>query len=256
MILCFAIYGEHITQPRPTTSEEVFDFFCERGVDPDRLAEELRDFRQRVPYFENLLGSGMISGQGVKVTPVDRVTRQPIGPTTAGPGVYHESTYQSLWGLAVEARDRAVIKGSYPDFQAAITSGLAAIEGLLNESAETWTRHRPKQPLVDTPQSRVSFDQKISQWLPIMARGNFDKGHRRWSDLMRLRVIRDDLTVHPKEHAFGVPYAKFAEDINRFRDGIADTLFHIHMILPRQIPPRVIRARFQPDAVVVRVPAT
>jgi len=251
-ITVFAVIGEHITEPRPRSGPETAQFFANRGIDPDALAEELRDWRQSVPCFENLIPTGWSIIGNAKVTPVARDTRAPIGDTVEGPGKFIESTYKSLFATACRARDRAVEEDSYAEYLVAVVQGLASLEAFVNECALFWNSTRSAdQQLADSKQHKVSFDEKVRDWIPIMTGGALDRGHRRWGIVKELTKLRDDRNIHAKAVGHGVAYKEFARQVNMLRDGIADTHFELHKLFDRHVPPVVIKAKYMPDVEVI-----
>ena len=55
-IATHAMLGEHMSK-RPTTKAEVCNLLLSLGENPNIMAEKCRNWKENVPYFENLLGS-------------------------------------------------------------------------------------------------------------------------------------------------------------------------------------------------------
>jgi hypothetical protein len=202
-VCAHAIAGNHGHHPRPRTEQDVQTFFATNGADLNAIAERCRDPNERIPLLENLIGSTWTShssGTG-RASLTDREGKEVA--SVQGRGKLVQSTYWALFESACAARNRAVADSSYIDFQTAVVNGIASIEAFVNALAEAWNAKNPNEPLLDSKANKVSFDDKIDQWIPRITGNTFDKGDRRWSEFVKLRRIRDHLTIHPKVTALG-----------------------------------------------------
>lgn len=246
MILLFAKHGNHDHNRDFRSDADVKRAFTRNGVDYDTLVMECRDFQKTVPFFENLVGS-TASSVGGSLARVDNET----GATdmdTQGPGTIVLYAYWAKFEAAMDALDRAVAKNSYTDFQSAIVEGIASIEAYIQYKAESWNKHHPQQPLLDSSENKVRFDDKVTQWIPIMTAGKrLDRSTVEWNHFVMLREIRDDVAIHPKSASYSTSYAKLAEKINLFRTGITRLLMNLHLLFGDVIPARIIRAAYAPD---------
>jgi len=250
-IATHAILGQHFAQ-RPATKVEVCNLLSSWGEDPNKLAEKCRDWREHVPYFENLLGSTWgFPGSG-KVEIVDTKSGESIGQII-GPGIVCLSTYRTHFETACKARDRAVENSSYSDLQTALVAGIASIESYITEWARVWNQQNLSDQLIDSKQNKVSLDDKFDIWIPKITKGRkLDKSDRCWSDFVTLRRIRHHETVHPKRGGQTVAYTNLAEYINSFRWGIAGLLGSLHRLAGQWIPSVVINAFYMPDIEVIK----
>ncbi len=118
----------------------------------------------------------------------------------------------------------------------------------MNEQAGRWNDTHPSQPLIDSKTEKVSLDDKIDKWIPIMAGGRrVDKGDARWADFKVLRGIRDEAAVHIKGPVKGVSFVEMARLMNMTRTGIAGLLMHLHELFGEPVPSKIVRGVFAPD---------
>ncbi|MBT9143339.1 MAG: hypothetical protein DDT32_01613 [Syntrophomonadaceae bacterium] len=246
-----ARWGDHRYEPRPTTNLEVAKLLVSLGSDPNRVAEECRDYRVPVPCFENLIESTWnVSGTG-KFELIDTTTGEVLDGVQ-GPGTIAMSTYMALFEAACRARDHAVENASYTDLQSAAVQGIASIEACIVELVRLWNQFNPNDQLIDSKHSKVSLDDKFDVWVPKMSGGaKLIKGEQHWSDFTKLRKVRDHVAVHPKVAGQAIAYAELANLINAFRLGIGGMLGHIHRHFGQIVPSRVINAVYMPDVELV-----
>ncbi len=250
-VCAHAFAWNHGNHPRPRTEQDVRTFFARNGADLNQIVELCRDPNEAVPFLENLMGSTwtlLSSGTG-RVSLHDREGTEVV--SVQGKGQMVQSTYWALFEAACKARDRAGKGNSYIDFQTAVAHGIGNIEAFVNALASTWNANHPNEPLVDSKANKVSFDDKINQWIPQITGNTFDKSDRRWSEFVELRRVRDHVSIHPKVSTYGIQEADLANKINLFRYGIADFLGRLHIISGQPVPAVVINAVYMPDAEVV-----
>jgi len=247
MILLFAKHGNHYHNTNFHSDADVKRAFALKGRDFEKLVIECRDFQKTVPFFENLIGSTMYSAGGSSLARVDNES----GATdleTQGPGTIVLNAYWAKFEAANDAIDQAVDKSSYTDFQSAVVEGIASIEAYIQYRVEYWNKHHPQQELQDSAVNKVPFDDKITQWVPLMTAGKLlDKSTAVWDHFVKLREIRDNVAIHPKSSGYSTSYEKLAEQINFFRTGIALLLVNLHLLFGDKIPAKIIRAAYTPD---------
>ena len=236
-ISAHAMWGDHTYQPRPTTRPEVAELLASWGVDPNKVAEECRDYRAAVPYFENLLGSTWHVGPGNgKAELVDKTTGKVVAGVK-GPGILATAPYKALFEGACRARDRAVENASFTDMQSSVIHGVASIEAYIAEQARRWNESNPSDQLIDSKDSKVSLDEKFDVWVPKMSGGaKLIKNDQRWSDFVKLRRVRDHVAVHPKMPGQAISFSELADIINAFRLGIAGMLGQLHRHFGQTVP--------------------
>ena len=172
------------------------------------------------------------------------------GPQTTEIAI--SSSYQNAFEGASRDLERAIVKASFSDIQAAITKGIASIEAFLRLKADDWNRQNPRNPLVDSKRTKVRFDDKIDKWVPLMTGQKVDQGGRHWQDFTKLLMIRDDQAIHIKESGRTVSYQNLAELVNAFATGIAGVLLDLHLQFRTIVPSIIIRAHYAPECSVIR----
>lgn len=255
-IWAYAVWGEHRYEPRPQTFREVAQFFLDRNVNPNIVAERCRDYTEIVPYFQNLIGTTWTAvGEGGFAI-FDKRTGKVV-EEFEGPGQIVLSMYQALLEEACKERDRTVEEESYSALHSALVKGIASMEAFLNDRAQEWNDIHPDDRLIDSKQNKVSFDDKLKVWIPKMTQGlKLDFGDDRWRHFRELRKIRDDQAIHPKKSSHVVSYAQLAETVNKFRTGIVGMLIQFHLVFYVLAPAVVINAFYMPDVEVIEVEDT
>jgi hypothetical protein len=260
MILLFGRFGNHfhegpskyITDSFPFKSDEdVVNALVENGIDFNRLVLRCRHFRNRVPMFENLIGSTFNTVGSPRIS---RINWDTGGEDLIvnGPARMTIYDYWSKFEAAAKARDQAVERSSFLDFHSAIVLGIASIESYINYRAEIWNQHNPQKRLNDSREFKVSFEDKINTWIPEITGGKtLNKGNQDWNNYKILRRIRDDTVIHPKSSGYSISLNNLAWQINLFRRGIAGLLIQLHILLQEKIPQIIIRARYAPDVEIV-----
>lgn len=256
MILLFARHGNHYHRDRFETDADVKRAFEQNGINYDDHVQKCRNPNSNVNFFENLAGSTFTVSEGAKMAKVDlQDGDEQFG--VEGPGMYTESTY---WALAEECaaqRDRAIQDCSYSALQSALVNGVASIEAYVRYRAEGWNRDNPGNPLEDSAQNKVSFQDKVELWIPIMLDSKrLDRSGRNWAEFRRLQNIRDDVTIHPKALGYGVSLEQMASDVNSLRTGIGGLLIDLHMLFFERIPRVIIRMKYHPDVEVIEAKKT
>ena len=219
-------------------------FYAQNGIDYEKLVMECQDVSKKVPLFEKFIASTWtITGNLAK-------EENGTGKNKAGEGIETLvfSVYWANFESAVAARDRAVMNGSFLDYQNAIVDGIASIEGYINHRAEIFNNANPIKMLHDSAENKISFLDKIDNWVPVMTgRAKLNKGGNEWRNFLALKQIRDDIKTHSKLTNYSISFVKQAEMVNLFRTGIAGLLIELHILFKEKIPSIIIRARYSPD---------
>jgi hypothetical protein len=245
-----AKFGLHSLDYRPKTKSELQEFLLSKGYNTDKLLDSIRNPRNPVPIFENLIGATWTASSGMKVKQQDGDGN--IKFELEGPGKIIFSRYQSHFEAACKARDRTVSNISYSDFQNCLSQGFTSIDSFLNECADQWNKKNPNDLLEDNFSKKVSLETKIDEWLPKISNDQtIDKSVKQWNDFKVLKKIRDEEAVHPKNSGGGIELKKLAEYLNAFRFGIALLLGNMHLLLGRPIPSIIINAHYISDVIVV-----
>ncbi len=254
MVMAMAKYGNHFIKGRYghsfRTDADVKRYFGERGWDYRDVIETCRDKDEHVPFLENLIGSGWtVDSTGGRVSYVDKAGEETIIGENEGEGHFSYPSYMGLFEQAVEDYKRCLESGRYGDFLSCVSNGVASVEAYLNQEVRVHNRRNPGKELVDNKHNKVSFDDKIDRWIPIMTGGKkLDKGNQRWEHFKRLRAIRDGNQAHVKTAVLGANYRQLGELLNLFRSGIAGILLDLHILFDdRATPAVVIRYAYLPE---------
>lgn len=249
MIWTFIRHGDHsrrnVMSGAPNKSIELW--FADQGEPFHRLIPRCRNyFKTQVPFVENLIGSTwalMGNNCDARLTlAVPNSSGHQIEVTGPGKiGVDYSSKFES----ACKARNAAIEEASLEELHTAIVKGIASIESYIGYKANSCNL---SATLSDSGNTKVPFDQKIKNWVPIMADGRaLDLSGRMWQDFIFLREIRDNDAIHAKKIAQGYSFSDLALTINKFKTGIADLLLQLHIVFQEPAPRSVIRARYFPN---------
>lgn len=252
MIFTMGKHGNHNKhfERRFDTDDDVVEYLREERIDFDRLVEGCRHRDQSVPRVENLITSEWTGGAppGGYLVVRDESGAVLSGFRDGESGRMTMSTYWSRFERAVSSFDRCLETTSYEDLLSAISSGISSIEAYVGHRIETHNRAHPGNPLIDSKQNKVSFDDKIKQWIPIMSGTNFDKGkNQNWADFKALRTVRDKEDAHPGSSAYAHSFKDMTKLLNRFRGGIAGLLLGLCIHFgENQVPTLIIRRAYLP----------
>lgn len=251
-ICAHAMFGNHGNSFRPSSVQEVQQYFLQKGVNTDELTERCRSPQKCVPDFENLVRSTWHASGSGSVSLVD--SDGEVINEMNKPGLFIWSDYEAHFEAACAARDRAVAEDSNSAFQECLSQGFASIEAFINTQAKTWNKQHPEDKLSDSGILKVSLEKKMNEWVPKMSGGaKINKADRVWRDFKTLKNLRDEDAIHPKLQGHGIPYEDLAKHINAFRFGIALLLGNFHRLIGRYVPAVIINAVYMPDVEIVRV---
>lgn len=196
----------------------------------EAMVNHCRDYSQHVPIFENFIGSRFVMNGTEIVT----------------------SAYRLLYEKASENLNRAIDTVSFADVQIAIASGISSIDAYISHRAEQWNATNLKDPLIDSRQQKVSFDDKVNRWLPRMTSGlKLDKSGQNWTHFKILRGIRDNVAIHAKDPSYTRSVYQIAEAVNMFKTGIAGLLIQLHDLFEEKIPSMIIYDSFAPNVEII-----
>jgi hypothetical protein len=250
LILLMAKEGNH--NLAFTTASSVKKYFKLNGYDYDILVQAVRKYPEPIPLVENFIPSTGFASPGLKVSRVDACGNEDL--QLEGPGAITMFGYQAQFENAIENIEIAIKQSSPQHFLSACTNGIASTEGYINFKAEEWNKKHPENPLIDTRQSPIRFDDKIDIWLPIMSSGKkLDKSGKNWNDFKRLKTIRNNIAIHPKSSGYAFSLKELSELINCFKTGIAGILVQLHQLFEQRIPSRIIRYMYAPEVEIVEV---
>ncbi|MFP3558861.1 hypothetical protein SB861_50685 [Paraburkholderia sp. SIMBA_049] len=228
MIWTFVRHGKHDQREKMKNApnEPLEQWFSDNGHPFKRLVAHCRTFSNTVPFVEVFAAStfhGSAGEGGSAIMSMYKTGKTVPEAEVAAPGTIGVN-YQSKFEAACRARDLAIASTSCEEFDTAITKGLSAIEGYISHRVEIWSRHGCGDLLQDGKEAKISFEDKVKEWLPLMADGKkIDLSGRTWQDYQYLRGIRDG-AIHPKGFARGATYASLADDLT-YIPHVEDTIW-------------------------------
>lgn len=257
MIWTFIFHGNHSHREkmRCVSKHPIEKWFVANNEPIPKIASRCRSFfNTSIPFVENFIGSTfylLSDGEGNAKAALTKAGKNIPELEIEGSGsigVDYESKFES----ACRARDEAISRASSEDFHTAIIKGIASIESYIAHRVDIWNHsHISQMQLVDNKTSKVTFEEKIKKWIPIISNGKtINLGNVMWSDFILLQSIRDNDAVHSKKFAQGITFQNLALVINKFKTGIADFLLELHKIFEEPVPRAIIRARFFPEVYV------
>lgn len=257
MVWAFIHHGNHsrYEQMKGHPKKTIEKWFAENGQPLPRVISKCRVFfTTAVPFVENFIGSTwtiLADGQGNAKASITKGFRSEPEMEVDGPGTIGVD-YASKFESACRARDKAIDGASLDELHTAIIKGVASIESYVAHRVDIWNHSLVVDVrLTDSKGAKVSFEEKIKNWIPIMTGGaKLDLGGAMWVDFMFLQSIRDNDAIHAKKFAHGASFADLASALNKFKTGIADFLLQLHIIFGEASPRVVIRARFFPEVYV------
>lgn len=244
LILAMVRLGNNYDYPLHTTLD-VKKFFASKGMKFEDVVEHVRTFTNRVPYFENLIGStwtvlgGSVSMGGETV--VD------------GDGQFATATYWAHFEQMGKQLQAAAANVSMNELHSAVERGVASIEAYIAHRVSIWNSTNPEALLHDNKENKVPFDDKITAWIPRMTGGyQLDRGTRHWNDFVKLRKVRDTVAVHPRGSSHGINFKTFVDLTNLTRTGIGGLLIDLHVLFGEKVPSGIIRHAHAPDYFIDR----
>jgi hypothetical protein len=257
LIMAMARYGKRGYEYGLTeaSKDEVKHFFAENGLDYQRVVEEERsDYLAHVPllWVWEPLSVNMGVPPGGYASIKDGTADVAVLRGESGHFVLVE--YGDRFEQATKHLHRSIEGSDNGDFLSCISDGISSIEAYLAYSASLYNDRHPGKELPETipsakGQRKLTFDEKIDQWIPQMTAGQtLDKSGRNWRHFKELREIRDRFQSHPKTPVYGVSFRELGRRLNLFRTGIAKLLIDLHAVLRTSyVPSIVFRYAYLPD---------
>jgi hypothetical protein len=250
MIRHIAKYGNH--DKKFNTDTDVERFFKSNGCNYEELVERCRSVNERVPLIENIIDSTWEFSGKIKVPSIDLYTGKEES-VIEGPGSVALIAYWQLFGNSVKYFNDCLKSASFGDFQACVSIGIASIEAYIMHMVSIYNKQAStKELLVDTKEKKVPFHIKIDEWIPKMTgEQKLDKNTKNWSNFSKLKKIRNDLAIHPKNTNFVITYNELCKWLNLFSSGIAGLLVDVHKLFNTRIPSIIIHYAYLPDIVLI-----
>ena len=222
---------ERVSGYRFKTDADVKRFFADQGKNFNDVQLEYRHKDALLP-FENRLGGGWTyDSRGGSVSYQDSTGKHHLVGEGGQAGWFHVASYWALFDQAVEDLERTINSGVYRHFLSCTSNGVGSIEAYLGAKVETYNRKHPKKALIDSKQKKVSFDDRVNEWIPILTGKRLAKNNQHWQHFKELRAIRDTQQAHSKESIMRGNYDELGPMLNRFsyRDR-GTALGHAHRV--------------------------
>jgi len=261
MIMMMAKYGNHHLGDYDGVTfkidADVKRYFDEEGWDYRDVVEECRDKDENVPFLENLIGSGYtIDSTGGRVSYVDKSGEEIVIGENEGPGGFSYPSYAGLFERAVKDFNRCLDSADFDDFLSCVSFGVSSVEAYLHQEVKVYNKCHPGKELIENKQNKVSFDDKIDKWIPIMTGKRLDKGNQRWEHFKKLRAIRDGNQAHVKVAVLGANHHRLGKLLNCFSTGVAGMLLSLHVLFDdHTTPATIIRHAYLPPVEMIAAPA-
>lgn len=242
MVVAMALHGNHYNDIHGNirTVSDVKAHYAQNNRDFKRVVMTCRDFSQRVPFYENLIGAQWTT-EGVTVSRPSHITGE-YELVVNGDGVYNESDYWANFEISKEDFDNAIMSGRWERFLSAVNAGIASIEAFLNHQYMVKLRVAG-----DDPALRDSLETKIKTW-PIKLTGRaFALSSRPWSEFSTLKKLRDDGFQHRKSTSTGVTRKQHLAFLNNYKHAVPRLLFDLHVHFGVRCPSVIIRYSYYPE---------
>ncbi len=255
MILVMAQHSNHYRGDLSTT-QQLESYLAQYGWTLKDLVEECRDKEDSLPFLENLIPSGSTVYAGVgTVTYTDSEGNEVArfeGEEESG--TLAMATDWAFLEKAADDVERALDKMSYVEFLSSVANGVASVEAYIFQKAYQYNIRNPGNELEDTKQKKVSFEDKIDKWIPIMTGGTkLNKGGKNWAHFLRLKQVRDTQHAHTKTPALNITFRELCTQLNLFRTGIAGLLLDLHRLFGDTVPSIMVKYAFHPEIKLVTV---
>lgn len=253
MILAMAQHSNHYRSDL-STMQQLEGYLAQYGWTLKDLVEECRDKEDSVPFLENLIPSGWtIYAGGGTVTYTDSEGNEVArfeGEEESG--TLATATDWAFFEKAADDVERALDKMSYVEFLSGVANGVASVEAYIFQKAYQYNVRNPGNELEDSKQKKVSFEDKIDKWIPIMTGGTkLTKGGKNWAHFLRLKQVRDTQHAHTKTPTLNITFRELCKQLNLFRTGIAGLLLDLHALFGDTVPSIVVKYAFHPDIKLV-----
>jgi hypothetical protein len=259
LVLTMARYGDHGHQLRCDLSNEegVKEFYRLNGYNFEVEVEKARKWSpglpMMVPIFDvRTMNSFTLGGAPGSIGGIKAGGEDFLVKFEGESGHVVMSEYLDIFENAAAELERSVggnrhrplfSGNSHRAFLTAISDGIASIEGYITYQAD----RRGGKKFKDSKQEKVSFEDKINEWIPQITGRKLDKGGVNWNHHKELRGIRDNFQAHPKTHLYGITYSEICRRMNLFRTGIAGLLFDLHLAFNDLVPAQIIHGYFLPE---------
>ncbi|MHB1949359.1 MAG: hypothetical protein ACYCQI_14745 [Gammaproteobacteria bacterium] len=201
-----------------------------------------------LPFVENIVGADftvICSAEGGVTTTVMHHGHE--SAKLVGSGQISMAGYHSKYTMALEARRDAINKGSYSELLNCATHGIASIEAYISSKANIWNKQHNR---IVFPVDAVSnLDTKLD-WLIVMTGQALEKQGAIWNHFSDYRNLNNGNFKHNATGAQAASFNDMVKVLNKFRTGIAEILFKLHMLCKEPVPSNIVRGMYLPEVFV------
>lgn len=212
LIMAMARHGNHYCGDL-STQHRLDTFLGQYECSFNDLIEECRDKEDSVPYLENRLPVGgwvASAGGGVVVSWTDSEGNE-VTRFEDEPGTFSMATGGAFFEKTADDFERALGKMSYVEFLSCLANGVASIEAYIFEKTYQYNPRNPGNELIDSKKTKVSFDNKVDKWVPLIAGSKLNKGGKEWAHYQRLKQVRDTQHAHSKNPSLSITYRELCK---------------------------------------------
>lgn len=225
------------------------------NYDYRKIKEKCRyPYQEPIPFIHNLITAGgiwQVSGGKLSLKNEQTGTEEEI---LKEDGIASLNNYATSYEKAHKSLIKISEDQQYDEILSLVIYGVISIEAFISYLVDDYNKHNPYNLLKDSKKSKISFNDKIDQWIPIIMQGrHFDKSSKFWKDFKYIQDIRDSY-IHPKQIKFSFSISEIVDILNSFKNGISGFLIELHKMKNNiLIPTTIIRDFYTPDFYVKEV---
>lgn len=247
LVLKMAKYGNHGITDKLECENDIEVYLHKENQSISSLVSICRNWRMPVLFFENIFEGNLYPNQNASI---ERVFN-PTGETDlklTGYGLHTNTYYLTQFISATKGLEEAINKVSIINIVENIIGFITSIESYLVYRTEIYNKLNPENQLLDSSEKKVSFETKISEWIPLMTNGDkLDRSTKNWNNYLKLRKFRDDNYIHIKKGGVSFSIEALRKSINLLPSGISDLLIDLHNLFNEKVPSQIIRFSIIPD---------
>lgn len=250
LIYTMAKYSDHPHQIiRNFLNVDIKRWFEQNHQPWKRLIADTRSSNNPIPFVENLFDyEWKLSVPDNSSTTVYQYGHKTVSLT--GSGQLSILDYHTKFKQALEARTNTIKKGSYSDLLSCITHSVASVESYITSKTNIWNKTNNQQlfPI----ESIVDLDKKLNDWLYSMVGYKLNQEGKIWNHFTDFRNLNNTIFKHNTIGSHAATYSDMAKLINKFKTGIAELLFKLHLLFKESVPSKIIRGIYLPDVFNVK----
>lgn len=225
------------------------------NYDYRKIKEKCRyPYQEPIPFIHNLITAGgiwQVSGGKLSLKNEQTGTEEEI---LKEDGIASLNNYATSYEKAHKSLIKISEDQQYDEILSLVIYGVISIEAFISYLVDDFNKHNPTNLLKDSKASKISFDDKIDKWIPLITQGRrFDKSSKIWKDFKYIQNIRDSY-IHPKHIKFSFSISEIVDILKKFKNGISGFLIELHKMKNNiLIPTTIIRDFYTPDFYIKEV---